>query len=73
MRELGSSNELRRFFGHDPARWQEFRKRYLAELKRPAAKVLLAELEQVARLPDAGLQRRGRGAQSGGRAEKTAR
>lgn len=28
MRELGPSNELRRFFGHDPERWQEFRQRY---------------------------------------------
>jgi len=49
MRELGPSNELRQFFGHDPARWREFRKRYLAELKRPETKALLAELEKVAR------------------------
>lgn len=49
MRELGPSDELRHFFGHDPARWQEFRKRYLAELKRPDAKPLLAELEKLAR------------------------
>jgi uncharacterized protein YeaO (DUF488 family) len=49
MRQLGPSNELRQFFGHDPARWQEFRKRYLGELKRPEAKALLAELEKVAR------------------------
>lgn len=34
MRELGPSDELRQFFGHDPAHWREFRKRYLAELKR---------------------------------------
>jgi uncharacterized protein YeaO (DUF488 family) len=49
IRELGPSNELRRFFGHDPARWQEFRKRYLAELKRPEAASLLAELIEIAR------------------------
>lgn len=49
MRELGPSDELRQFFGHDPVRWQEFRKRYLAELKRPEARSLLAELENVAR------------------------
>ena len=49
MRELGPTDELRRFFGHDPARWQEFRRRYLAELKRPEAKVLLDRLENVAR------------------------
>jgi uncharacterized protein YeaO (DUF488 family) len=49
MRELGPSDELRQFFGHDTARWQEFRKRYVAELKRPEAKALLAELEEIAR------------------------
>jgi uncharacterized protein YeaO (DUF488 family) len=49
MWELGPSNELRQFFGHDPARWQEFRQRYLAELKRPEALALLAELVEVAR------------------------
>jgi uncharacterized protein YeaO (DUF488 family) len=48
MRELGPSNELRQFFGHDPARWREFHKRYLAELKRPEAKALLTELEKIA-------------------------
>ncbi len=49
MRELGPSDELRRFFGHDPARWQVFRKRYLAELKRADARTLLVELENIAR------------------------
>jgi len=24
---------LRKWFGHDPARWQEFRRRYLKELR----------------------------------------
>ena len=31
-RELAPSTELRRWFGHDPARFDEFRRRYLAEL-----------------------------------------
>ena len=31
-RDLGPSTELRKWFGHDPARWEEFRKRYRAEL-----------------------------------------
>jgi uncharacterized protein YeaO (DUF488 family) len=48
MRDLGPSNELRQFFGHDPARWREFHKRYLIELKRPEAKALLTELEKIA-------------------------
>ena len=32
LRELGPSHELRRWFGHEPARWDEFQKRYFAEL-----------------------------------------
>ncbi|MBS0525423.1 MAG: DUF488 family protein [Proteobacteria bacterium] len=32
LKELAPSTALRRWFGHDPARWQEFRRRYAAEL-----------------------------------------
>jgi uncharacterized protein YeaO (DUF488 family) len=32
MKDLAPSTELRRWFGHDPARWQEFRRRYAQEL-----------------------------------------
>lgn len=32
MREVGPSTELRRWFGHDPSRWSEFKKRYAVEL-----------------------------------------
>lgn len=31
-REVAPSSELRRWFGHDPARWDEFVRRYHAEL-----------------------------------------
>ncbi|MBV8494157.1 MAG: DUF488 family protein [Alphaproteobacteria bacterium] len=34
LREAAPSSELRRWFGHDPARWEEFRRRYAAELER---------------------------------------
>ena len=38
LKEVGPSTELRRWFGHDPARWQEFCQRYAAELEaRPDA------------------------------------
>ncbi|MGI9604492.1 MAG: DUF488 domain-containing protein [Acidimicrobiales bacterium] len=30
--EVGPSDDLRRWFGHDPARWDEFQVRYRAEL-----------------------------------------
>ena len=31
-KELAPSTDLRKWFGHDPARWQEFRRLYTAEL-----------------------------------------
>jgi uncharacterized protein YeaO (DUF488 family) len=33
LKEVAPSNRLRKWFGHDPARWTEFKKRYAAELK----------------------------------------
>ena len=47
MKEIGPSDELRRWFGHDPERWEEFRRRYTAELSKQTA--LLAELRGLAR------------------------
>jgi uncharacterized protein YeaO (DUF488 family) len=32
LKELAPTNELRHWFGHDPARWDEFQRRYFAEL-----------------------------------------
>ena len=32
-KELAPSTPLRKWFGHDPAKWIEFRKRYRTELK----------------------------------------
>ena len=33
IKELAPSTALRKWFGHDPARWREFRCRYAAELR----------------------------------------
>jgi len=33
LKELGPSTELRKWFGHDPARWDEFQQRYRDELR----------------------------------------
>lgn len=33
LREIAPSTELRKWFSHDPAKWQEFRKRYNKELE----------------------------------------
>jgi uncharacterized protein YeaO (DUF488 family) len=32
QRDVAPSNDLRRWFGHDPARWEEFARRYRQEL-----------------------------------------
>jgi uncharacterized protein YeaO (DUF488 family) len=38
LKEAGPSTELRKWFSHDPAKWDEFRRRYFDELKaNPAA------------------------------------
>jgi uncharacterized protein YeaO (DUF488 family) len=46
-RELAPSGELRTWFGHDPARFAEFRRRYLTELLAHEPK--LRELRRIAR------------------------
>ncbi len=33
MKEAGPSDELRRWYGHDPEKWPEFKRRYIAELR----------------------------------------
>ena len=37
LKEVAPSTELRRWFGHDPSRWEEFGRRYRVELSRDAA------------------------------------
>ena len=46
LKDVAPSTELRKWFGHDPEKWPEFRKRYRAELKGNPA---LAELKALAR------------------------
>ena len=33
LKEVAPSPELRKWFGHDPARWEQFQKRYWKKLK----------------------------------------
>lgn len=44
LRELAPSTQLRRWYGHDPARWPEFVRRYQEELQTTERRQLLAEL-----------------------------
>lgn len=47
LKELAPSTELRKWFGHDPERWDEFRRRYAKEIHGQAE--LLAHLRAIAR------------------------
>jgi uncharacterized protein YeaO (DUF488 family) len=33
LKDIAPSTELRKWFGHDPSKWEEFKTRYLRELK----------------------------------------
>jgi uncharacterized protein YeaO (DUF488 family) len=39
IKELSPSTELRRWFGHDPARFEQFRRRYIEELRDERARL----------------------------------
>ena len=49
LRDVAPSDELRHWFGHDPARWEEFQARYRRELEDEARRAALAELRERAR------------------------
>jgi len=45
MKEIAPSDALRKWFGHDPEKWEEFVKRYRGELAKK--KDLLAEVKRL--------------------------
>lgn len=47
LKGLAPSTELRKWFGHDPDKWPEFRERYLKELAADDASEDLAALKQL--------------------------
>ena len=47
-KDLGPSDALRKWFGHDPRRWEEFRKRYRIELQKTGK---WADLKALAHRP----------------------
>lgn len=44
LKDIAPSTELRKWFGHDPSKWVEFKKRYIAELKKNTG--VVAQLEE---------------------------
>lgn len=47
-KDVAPSDELRRWYGHDPAKFEEFRRRYLAELDRPEERAAVDQLRGLA-------------------------
>ena len=50
LKDVAPSDELRKWFAHDPAKWPEFRARYKAELRHNRAQFTLLK-EAVAKGP----------------------
>ena len=48
VKAVAPSTELRRWYGHDPAKFEEFTRRYLAELAQPSPKEAVARLRILA-------------------------
>ena len=49
LKDVAPSSALRQWYGHDPAKWTEFRKRYTNELRDSPAKEALEDLVRRAR------------------------
>lgn len=48
-RAVAPSEALRKWYGHDPAKWEEFQERYHRELENPASQAILDALTARAR------------------------
>ncbi len=49
LKDIGPTAQLRRWFGHDPSRWEEFRKRYERELQTRDKQAVLRDLAEKSR------------------------
>ena len=48
LRDVAPSTELRKWYGHDPEKFAEFRRRYLAELKSDTWRNAVEHLKEIA-------------------------
>ena len=55
MKDISPSTELRKWFGHDPARWDEFRRRYAKEVHQHAESSRSITLPRTARSDHSGV------------------
>jgi uncharacterized protein YeaO (DUF488 family) len=49
LKEIAPSHELRTWYGHDPEKFAEFRRRYEAELAKPVRQDALTKLRELVR------------------------
>ncbi len=49
LKDIAPSTELRKWFGHDPDRWEEFKERYRAELEGAGKMGVLRDIAERAR------------------------
>jgi uncharacterized protein YeaO (DUF488 family) len=49
LKDLGPSTELRKWFGHDPEKWGEFKKRYQKELSDAEKTGIMEDIAHLAR------------------------
>jgi len=45
LKDIAPSTELRKWYGHDPNKWEEFKERYLSELKGNSEQIWLLKQE----------------------------
>ncbi len=50
LKEIGPTNDLRKWFGHDPGRWPEFKRKYFRELA--GKKDLVGQVAEKAKAGD---------------------
>ena len=59
LKDIAPSTELRKWFGHDPEKWKEFRKRYQKELKENKEQIEILKEQQKKRNSYIGLWSKG--------------
>ncbi len=71
LRDIAPSTELRKWFSHDPVKWEEFQRRYLAELHQNGDQVEMLLLEAKKRSSDFALWRERRTSKRSSRSSAT--
>jgi uncharacterized protein YeaO (DUF488 family) len=52
LRDVAPSTELRQWYSHEPEKFAEFRRRYLAELKSPERRTAVEHLKEIVQKGD---------------------